>query len=122
MAKVNISIKVNPSFDKVGKFFNDPRIRGFLQEKIEQLSFMIERESKKVTPVDTGRLRSSIQTKIRPLVGIISPDTQYDIFVHEGTRFMRSRPFMKIGSDIASEGFDTIIANDLTDYIQRELP
>lgn len=49
-------------------------------------------------PVDTGRLRSSIQQEVTQrdgnLVGVIGTDVEYAIFVHEGTRYMEGRPFL----------------------------
>ena len=64
---------------------------------------VIERESKKVSPVDTGRMRASITDGIlfKSLYGEIGPTTKYAIYVHEGTRYVTSRPFMRWGFEAA---------------------
>lgn len=55
----------------------------------------VQRRSLQNTPVDTGRLRASTYTQFMPLKGMVGTDTDYDIFVHEGTRFMKARPFLR---------------------------
>lgn len=55
----------------------------------------IERDSKLRTPVDTGRLRASHRTVLRDLYGEVGTHTEYDTFVHEGTRRMRARPYLR---------------------------
>ena len=93
-----IEIKVNA--EKVARAFKQaPKNLGKnLSIAVVKSSFLVERESKVVTPIDTGRLRASIATQIKPLSAIISPHTNYAVFVHEGTRFMTGRPFMERGA------------------------
>lgn len=55
----------------------------------------IQRASMQNTPVDTGRLRASHYTQIGNLKGEVGTNTNYDLFVHEGTRFMKSRPYLR---------------------------
>src|SRR3990167_1238712 len=90
---------------------------------IVKSAFTVERESKLVTPVDTGRLRASIDTMIKPLMAIIAPHTNYAIFVHEGTRFMKGRPFMETGVRTAEgriQGFFEKAVDDTLDSIERK--
>ena len=77
---------------------------------IKKSVFEVEREAKPITPVDTGRLRSSILvdtlTKTR---ATISPHTEYALTVHEGLGYGRnSRPrrFMKEGADKAMDNIN----------------
>ncbi len=65
-----------------------------VNEAIQKSAFLIERESKIRTPVDTGRLRASHETTYAPLKATIEPKATYAIYVHEGTRFMRGRQFL----------------------------
>lgn len=65
-----------------------------LNKAIKTSIFAIERDSKINTPVDTGRLRSSHQTMFSSLRGVLEPTAEYAIYVHEGTRYMRARPFL----------------------------
>jgi HK97 gp10 family phage protein len=62
-------------------------------------AFEIERAAKILSPVDTGRLRASIATSLgvmnRGITSIVSTNVFYAIYVHEGTKRMRKRPFMR---------------------------
>lgn len=77
----------------------------YLRTASMQSAFLVERYAKLVTPVDTGRLRSSIATSLgvrdRGITSIVQTNVNYAIFVHEGTKTLRSRPFMKQGVDRA---------------------
>lgn len=58
-------------------------------------------------PVDTGRLRASIRWSLakdaQGLVAIVGTDVKYAVYVHEGTRFMAARPFLRDAlADIAA--------------------
>lgn len=70
-----------------------------LRDASMKSAFAIERRAKILSPVDTGRLRSSIATSLgivnQGITSIVQTNVFYAIFVHEGTRRMRKRPFMK---------------------------
>lgn len=76
-----------------------------LGDAITKSAFRVEREAKILSPVDTGRLRSSINTSygFGPLgIGAkVATNTEYAIFVHEGTARMKARPFMKQAVELA---------------------
>lgn len=59
----------------------------------------IANRSKKLSPVDTGRLRSGIHWRVEKspgdVRGIIEDPVKYAPFVHEGTRRMKARPFIR---------------------------
>jgi HK97 gp10 family phage protein len=48
------------------------------------------------TPVDTGNLRASHLRglKFSNLYGEVSPTANYGIYVHQGTKYMKGRPFL----------------------------
>ncbi len=118
----NITVTIRPSLDRLAKAFGSVDVPSFISEKAKELAFMVEREAKLVTPVDTGRLRSSIFTKGIPLGAIVSTNVEYAAFVHEGTRYMRGRPFMELGVRHAGLGFGNKIARDLEMRIDKKLP
>lgn len=66
-----------------------------LDKAIRKATLTIQRESMLNTPVDTGRLRASTYSRFQPLTGIVGTNVDYGIFVHEGTRFMPARPFLR---------------------------
>lgn len=58
-------------------------------------------QARSVCPVDTGNLRGSITYEIaregNEIIGRVGTNVPYAIFVHEGTRYMPARPFLREG-------------------------
>lgn len=97
MADVNIKIEIKNKAQIKAAFNQAPSImRRNLNVAIRKSFVSIERDSRINTPVDTGRLRSSHRTFFRDMYGELSTNVFYSIFVHEGTRYMKSRPFMRM--------------------------
>lgn len=94
---IKIHVDIEPEFDIVAQRFRSVDIKSAIQEGLEAFAFEIEGESKKNSPIDTGRLRASITTDIGNLKARVSPHVDYAGYVHEGTKRMRARPFMAIG-------------------------
>lgn len=65
-----------------------------LDKAIAKSIFAIQGTSMINTPVDTGRLRASHMTMFQPLRGVLDVTAYYGVFVHEGTRYMKPRPFL----------------------------
>lgn len=59
----------------------------------------VESAAKRLCPVDTGRLRSSISHEMtadgKGLVGFVGTNVEYAIFQELGTRFQRGTPFLR---------------------------
>lgn len=70
-------------------------MRRELNIAIKKSVFTIQAGSMRNTPVLTGRLRASHRSQFADLRGEVGTHTNYDIFVHEGTRYMRGRPFLR---------------------------
>lgn len=100
----DFTITIKPSFAEVGRALGNVKFESFLRKEINKVAFSIERVAKQVTPVDTGTLKSSILTSpaVLGLKATISPRVHYAIYVHEGTRYMRARPFMTMGAAFVS--------------------
>lgn len=68
---------------------------------LARIAAKAETASKARCPVDTGRLRGSINWRLvlegGTLVAIIGTNVEYAIYVHEGTRYMPGRPFLVEG-------------------------
>lgn len=91
---------------------------------INKAILTIGRSSRQLTPVDTGRLRASHREVFRPMYGEVGTHVNYDIFVHEGTRYMQARPFMQEAvdqSDNAIQGFFRVELQQALDKIARML-
>lgn len=80
------------------------RMAQTLSEGMREAAFLVEAAGKKqITTgsnraIKTGYLRSSIAVQsIMPLRATVVAAANYGIYVHEGTRFMRARPFLAAG-------------------------
>jgi len=66
---------------------------------ILRAAIQVERNAKRLCPVDTGRLRSSISHDLgrdgRGLVGSVGTNVEYAPHVEFGTRYMRAQPFLR---------------------------
>lgn len=113
----NIQITIKPSLEELNKKFNKLEIEQFLNTEIRKLSFMVESLAKQLTPVLTGRLRSSIGTHLQPLLGTVSTNVNYALFIHEGTSRMRPRPFMETGAKYAKQAWEGAIGQRLEQHI-----
>ena len=60
-------------------------------QSIRKLTHWFEATAKVSTPVDTGRLRSSIASEVKPHTGQVFTNVQYAPFVEYGTRKMEAR-------------------------------
>jgi len=77
-----------------------------LNKAIKKTVLNIQRSSMINTPVKTGRLRASTASKFSNLKGEVGTHTNYDIFVHNGTRYMAARPYLRDAVDITREDTD----------------
>lgn len=94
MPSVDIKITNLPQIRAA--FSRAPLLMAQELDKAIQLTVLnIQRKSMINTPVLTGRLRASTSSKFSHLRGEVGTHTNYDIFVHEGTRFMPARPYLR---------------------------
>jgi len=96
-------------------------VQGFLVKEVNRLAATVERFAKQLTPVRTGRLRGSINftpASLFPRVEV-GPHTGYAVYVHEGTKYMRARPFMKYGAAFAQVGVEHQLASRLDEEFTR---
>jgi phage gpG-like protein len=63
---------------------------------IKKAAFLVQGRSMQNAPVLTGRLRASHFTHFMPLAATVGTNTNYDTFVHEGTKFMKGRPYLRM--------------------------
>lgn len=75
-----------------------------LSQGMREAAFVVEGEAKKeITSgpnraIKTGFLRSSIGVvSVSPYQAKIQAGAYYGVYVHEGTRYMRARPFLQAG-------------------------
>ena len=109
MSDFHVSVSFDPKLEDLAKTMSGVEIRGLMASEINKLASKVIRYGKQLAPVDTGYMRSRINqifTAIpNDLKAIVEARADYSIYVHEGTRYMRSRPFLKSGAEFASADF-----------------
>ena len=97
MAANGLSVEVRGVEGLLGKLRAlVPRVRAGVQNTVAQTALLVESDAKRLAPVDTGRLRSSIHADIAPkgLTARVAADANYAVFVEFGTRYTRAQPFL----------------------------
>jgi hypothetical protein len=101
---LSFKLTFEPPLQNLSDAFKRVNISEIMRPVIQEFAFAVERYSKQVTPVDTGRLRASIGVSAGFGGGMrtfVQPNVFYAGYVHEGTRRMRGRPFMRWGTEFA---------------------
>lgn len=88
-----------------------------LDKAIKKVVITVERGSIQNAPVDTGRLRSSHYAKFSRLRGEVGTDVEYDNYVHDGTKFMKARPYLQKSVDDNQSAIDKEFENAVQDTL-----
>lgn len=106
----DIDFVVDANNIKEAKMLSDQAIRSAL----EQCGALWETDAKKITPVDTGRLRNSIEHHQEgDDTMVVQTNVEYAIYVHEGARGRRGRPFIRASGQQDVQRFKQIIEKEL---------
>lgn len=116
MALMSIKIK---DMDRVKRVFSySPMfMTKQLNTAIQRSIIMIEIQSMINVPVITGTLRRSHWVQFGNLIGAVGTNTDYDVLVHEGTRFRKAKPFLRN----ALESNETNVNRQFTNAINNTL-
>lgn len=97
--------------------FIESKIRPAVQVAMEQACTLVQDRAKALVPVDTGRLRESIDTQITSdalqITGIIAPHTEYAGFVEFGTHRQHAEPYMRPAIDETKDQVKDIFVSQL---------
>lgn len=108
MSNVDFKIEVNDL--PKAKELSDEAIR----RALEQCGMLWETDAKKITPVDTGRLRNSIEHHQEgDDTMVVQTNVEYAIYVHEGVRGGLGRPFIRASGQQDVQRFKQIIEKEL---------
>ena len=108
MAEIRIEIKM----DELGevKELSDEAVA----RALEQCGALWESYAKQMAPVDTGRLRNSIEHYPEGTdTVVVETDVEYAVYQEMGTRYQSGTPFMKPSGESNIDTFKTIIENEL---------
>ena len=127
MTRVHIEIK---NINEIRRAFGQaPQLmKNAFTQALTKSALLVQRESMLRTPVLTGRLRSSHSFNVSGsgmgMQATVQPNVDYGTFVHEGTRFMKGRPFLKEGAEDSVQEIDdyfTKATQDVLDKIGRQV-
>ena len=86
-------------FDEAGLARLFDSADGPVARDLARRTIQVETAAKRNTPVDTGRLRSSMTHELRrrgdDYVGRVGTNVEYAIYVEMGTRFMAARAMLR---------------------------
>lgn len=87
--------------DELGKLLKGES--GPVAKEILRAAIQVEGNAKRLAPVDTGRLRSSITHEVgrdgRGLYGSVGSDGAYAMYQEFGTRYVPAHPFLRPALD-----------------------
>ena len=82
----DIEIRVPGADELARKLSNPDAVRIPMANFLKKSGYVVEAEAKRIAPVDTGRLRASIATKVSDVEAVVSPRVDYAPYVEFGTR------------------------------------
>lgn len=96
-----------------------------LNKGMQEAAFIVEGDAKKqITSgpnraIDTGYLRSSIGVQsVTPFRATVQAGANYGVYIHEGTRYMRARPFLAAGLQDAVPEIERIFGKRIQTLIE----
>ena len=89
---VSVHVTMEEALVTIGKL-KDRQIPKFRKEAANQLALEFLKMMKFHSPVDTGRMRGSMDIYDHPRGIVIGPTVYYAPFVALGTRFAKAQPF-----------------------------
>ena len=91
-----------------------------VQKTVRKATFKAEKDIKEFTPVDTGNLRSSFQSEVKPYIGIVFTNVEYAEPVAYGTNLPPSWGGRYRTKQQTIKGYPELIAKQLEQFIRDE--
>ena len=102
---MNVTFKDNSA--EILKAFEQATERG-----LEKIGLVAEGYAKKLTPVDTGRLRNSITHEVDGNDVYIGSNVEYAPYVELGTTRQKAQPFLKPAATEHSQTYKGILESE----------
>ena len=91
-----------------------------VQKVVRKATFKAEAEIKEFTPVDTGNLRDSFESDIKPFIGEVFTNVEYAEPVAYGTNLPPSWGGRYRTRQQTIKGYPELVAKQLEEYIKNE--
>ena len=116
----NISIQITNLAQIRAAFSQAPVLMaGELNLAIRKAVLNIQGQSMINTPVLTGRLRASTSSQFGNLRGEVGTHTDYDVYIHEGTRYMSARPYLRDAVDETASQTDEYFKDAVQNVLDK---
>ena len=99
----------------IGDHFGDK-----VQKTVRKATFKAEKDIKEFTPVDTGNLRNSFQSEVKPYIGEVFTNVEYAEPVAYGTNLPPSWGGRYRTRQQTIKGYPELIAKQLEQFIRDE--
>tara|TARA_Y100000114_G_scaffold114021_1_gene108016 strand:+ start:625 stop:963 length:339 start_codon:yes stop_codon:yes gene_type:complete len=99
----------------IGDYFGEK-----LQKTVRKATFKAEKDIKEFTPVDTGNLRNSWKSDIKPYVGVVFSNVEYAEPVAYGTNLPPSWGGKYRTRQQTIKGYPELVAKQLERFIADE--
>ena len=103
------------NLNDIGDHFGDK-----VQKTVRKATFKAEKDIKEFTPVDTGNLRSSFQSEVKPYIGIVFTNVEYAEPVAYGTNLPPSWGGRYRTRQNTIKGYPELVAKQLERFIADE--
>lgn len=114
---MSFEVKISWLEEFIKKIDDKGNVRKALNKGIKKVVFFLEWEAKVFTPVDTWVLRNSYRQSYGDLKWKLFNIRNYWIFVHEGTRFIKSNPFLTNTVEKAWKEVELIMNEEIQDSL-----
>ena len=91
-----------------------------VQKTVRKATLKAEKDIKEFTPVDTGNLRSSFQSEVKPYIGIVFTNVEYAEPVAYGTNLPPSWGGQYRTRQNTIKGYPELVAKQLERFIADE--
>ena len=99
----------------IGDHFGDK-----VQKTVRKATFKAEKDIKEFTPVDTGNLRNSFQSEVKPYIGEVFTNVEYAEPVAYGTNLPPSWGGRYRTRQQTIKGYPELVAKQLEQFIRDE--
>lgn len=90
-----------------------PKIGSALESRVETVvkksTLDVEARAKVLVPVDTGHLKSTIQSDVDGASGVVGVGAEYSVYVEHGTRYMAAQPFLNPAVEAVRPSFNAAL-------------
>lgn len=105
---MKLKIEISSDAEKILRQFNNTEtVEKDVSKLVKKTLYGVERDAKRECPVDTGRLKGSINTNIiSSYSGEVGTNVSYAEYVEYGTRYQEAQPYFGPAVDKNEENFN----------------